>query len=222
MFGSLFRYKGTLWHVLNNITDVMGLSILWAFCSLPVVTFGAATTALYDTVVHSIRFGEQERYRRFFRTFKNELLISSLTTLLWGALAAVGIILLRRLADMSVESFSAGIAAYTYFFVLMLLLGVCCWVFPILSRFSFSFVSLNLTALKFTFAHLPTTIVLVALTVGAVYLSAMYILALLVAPAMLMLLWSFFIERIFKKRGGGIEVETYSEDAAEYLESTED
>ena len=215
MFGSIFRYKGTLWHVLNNITDVLGLSLLWALCCVPVVTVGAATTALYDTVVRSIRYGGEERYRRFFRTFKNELVTASLSTLLWGGLAAVGIIMLRRLADMSIESFSAGLAAYAYFFVLMLILGISCWAFTILSRFSFSFGALNLTALKFTFAHLPTTIIMVGLTVGALYLSIRYILALLAAPAMLMLLWSFFVERVFAKHGGGISPEAKEEDPGE-------
>lgn len=206
MFGSLFRYKGTLWHVLNNITDVLGLSLLWALCSLPLITFGAATTALYDSVVRCIRYREEGPYRRFFRTLKNELLISSLSTLLWGLIGFCGVYMLRWLSLFSYESRTAAIAAYAYFFVLMLLLGICCWVFPILSRFSFSFLALNLTALRFTFAHFLSTIVLVGLTLFALWASIRYILALLVAPAMLMLLWSLPIEAAFRKHGGGIGV----------------
>lgn len=205
MFGSLFRYKGTLWHVLNNITDVLGLSLLWTLCSLPVITLGAATTALYDSVVHCIRYGEEGPYRRFFRSFKNEFWVSALSTLLWGLLAAFGIFMLRFLAVLSSENSGAALAAYAYFFVLMLLLGIGCWVFPLLSRFSFGFVQLNLTALRFAFAHFFSTIALTVLSLGVYWLSIRYILALLVAPAMLMLLWSLFTERAFGKHGGGLE-----------------
>lgn len=205
MFGSLFRYKGTLWHVLNNITDVLGLSMLWVLCSLPVITLGAATTALYDSVVHCVRYGQEGPYRRFFRTFRNELPVSALSTLLWGLIAFCGSYMLRLLSVLGPESRSAALAVYAYFFVLMLLLGICCWVFPLLSRFSFGFVSLNLTALRFAFAHLFSTIALVVLTLFALWASIRYILALLVAPAMLMLLWSLPIERAFAKHGGAIE-----------------
>ena len=204
MFGSLFRYKGGLWHVLNNITDVLLLSLLWTLCSLPVITLGAASTALYDSVVRCIRYGEEGPYRRFFRTFRNELVISALSTAVWGLAASVGIFMLRKLAVLSIESFSAGLAAYAYFFVLMLLLGVFCWVFPILSRFSFSFPALNLTAFRFAFAHFFSTLALAAITVGVVWLSAQYILMLIVAPAVTVLLWSLFVERAFGKHGGGL------------------
>lgn len=218
MFGSLFRYKGTLWHVLNNITDVLGLSMLWALCSLPVLTLGAATTALYDSVVRCIRYGEEGPYRRFFRSFRNELLISGLSTVLWGLLAFCGTYMLRLLSVLGAESRSAAVAVYAYFFVLMLLLGIFCWVFPILSRFSFGFASLNLTALRFAFAHFFSTIVLVLLTLFALWASIRYILALLVAPAMLMLLWSLPIERAFAKHGGALQrtvTENHGQELAE-------
>ena len=204
MFGSLFRYKGTLWHVLNNITDVLGLSLLWLFCSLPGITLGAATTSLYDSVVRCIRYAEPGPYGSFFRTFKNELLTASLSTVLWGLIAALGIFMLRLLRVLAVESESAMLAAYAYFFVLMLLLGIVCWVFPILSRFSFGFLSLNLTALRFAFAHFFSTLALIIISFGVVWLSIRYILMLVAAPALCVLMWSVFIERAFSKHGGGL------------------
>ena len=55
MLGRVFRYQGGLWRVLNTLTDIMALSVLWLLCSLPVLTLGAATTALYDSVVRCSR-----------------------------------------------------------------------------------------------------------------------------------------------------------------------
>ena len=91
MLGRVFRYQGGLWRALNTLTDIMALSVLWLLCSLPVLTLGAATTALYDSVVRCIRYKQPKPYARFFRTFKNELIPGILLTLMWGAAAALGL-----------------------------------------------------------------------------------------------------------------------------------
>ena len=66
----LFSPDGLLWKILNSLTDIFALSLIWLFCCLPVITIGPATTALYDAVTHGIRYQETGLYRRFFRTFK--------------------------------------------------------------------------------------------------------------------------------------------------------
>ena len=83
MPGRVFRYQGWLWRALNTLTDILALSVLWLLCSIPVLTLGAATTALYDSVVRCIRYKQSGPYERFFRTFKNELVPGLLLTLLF-------------------------------------------------------------------------------------------------------------------------------------------
>ena len=83
MLGRVFRYQGWLWRALNTLTDILALSVLWLLCSSPVLTLGAATTALYDSVVRCIRYKQSGPYERFFRTFKNELVPGLLLTLLF-------------------------------------------------------------------------------------------------------------------------------------------
>lgn len=70
----------------------MILSLFWLACSLPVVTIGAASAALYDAPVHGIRREEAGCYRRFFRTFRRELKTAVPAWLLWGA-AAIALLL---------------------------------------------------------------------------------------------------------------------------------
>ena len=64
---------------MGKLTDVLALSLLWTFLSLPLFTLGAATTALYDSVAHCVRGGEAPPYARFFRAFKAEFKLSALT-----------------------------------------------------------------------------------------------------------------------------------------------
>lgn len=104
MLGRVFRYQGWLWRALNTLTDILALSVLWLLCSIPVLTLGAATTALYDSVVRCIRYKQSGPYERFFRTFKNELVPGLLLTLLWGAVAALGLWMLALLRQYSAEA----------------------------------------------------------------------------------------------------------------------
>ena len=207
MLGRVFRYQGLLWRILNTLTDIIALSVLWLFCSVPVLTLGAATTALYDSVAHCIRFKQPHPYARFFRTFKNELLKGALLTLLWGAIAALGYGMLTLLREYAEILPSAAAASGAYYVALVLPLGAACWVFPVLSRCELGFGALNATALKLAVGHLPSTAVLVLMTAEIIRLSVRFLFPLAFMPAVLMLLWSLFTEPAFKKHGAGIAAE---------------
>ena len=43
----LFSQDGFIGKVLGGFTDLLTLSILWMICSIPIVTAGASTAALY-------------------------------------------------------------------------------------------------------------------------------------------------------------------------------
>ena len=44
---SFFNYEGPFFNVLNRLSDLVILNVLWFICCLPIVTIGASTTALY-------------------------------------------------------------------------------------------------------------------------------------------------------------------------------
>ena len=85
MFGSIFNPENKFWQTLDHLADLLILSLLWLLCSLPLVTAGAATTALYDAAAHCLRGPEPMPWKRFVQTFRRELLPASLVTVVWGA-----------------------------------------------------------------------------------------------------------------------------------------
>lgn len=215
----LFRQEGFLWRALNTLTDIFALSALFLVCSLPVVTAGAALTALYDSAVRCVRYKEPAPYLRFFGTFKKELKTGIFSTLLWGVLIA-GFVLARQLLySVSGESSAAVLIGAVYYVFLLVPIGALCWAAAILSRFTFSFRDLSLTALRFTFAKLPVTVLLVIMSIEALELILNYIFPAFFLPAVLMLLWSLFIERVFKKLGAGLK--KYTETPEPDSEETE-
>ena len=211
----LFSPDGLLWKILNILTDIFALSLIWLFCCLPIVTIGPATTALYDAVTHSIRYQETGPYRRFFRTFKADLKVSVPTTLLWLFLIVLGFFSLSYLKALSSDNHTAAIAFAVYYILMLFPLGCACWVFPILSRFTYGFKDLNLTALRIAIGYLPRTVILVLLTVELIQLCINYIFPSFFVPSCMMLLWGLFIEPVFTKLGGGLGKQKTQEEEPE-------
>lgn len=207
MLKQVFRQEGFLWRALNLITDVIGLSVIWSLLSLLIIPIGPATTALYDSVVHGIRRKEGGCYSRFFRTFRREFRSAALSGLLWGLMIAFFVLTTRWLLSLGEASRSAFAAGIAYYVALVIPMGAACWVFPILSRFTFDFLPLNLTALRFAFAYLPRTLVLVLLTIEVLEFCLNSIFPFAFMPALTMLLWSLFIEKAFENQSAGPHME---------------
>lgn len=64
-----------------KIFDCMVLSVLWAVFSLPIITMGAASTALYSAVYHHIRMEEGYLWKSFWTAFKENFKRSTLSWL---------------------------------------------------------------------------------------------------------------------------------------------
>lgn len=201
----LFDPENRFWRWVDRVADVLVLSLLWTVCSAPVVTVGAASTALYDAAVHGVRGGERTPYSRFFRTFRREFKTATLSWLLWGgALAALlaGHFALVRAAQGSEVVLTLAMACLVLAAVPA---GALCWLFPLLSRFQYDLSGLSRTALQFWFAHLPSTLAMAALLALCVDWTLQLVFPLCCLPCLLALAHSLFAERAFQKHlpGGG-------------------
>ena len=124
MARNIFRPEGLIYRVLNFLTDLFFLSLLFAVCCIPVVTIGSAASALYDSVAHCVRGREEGPYRRFFRTFRSEFGKMCLTTLLWIVILLFGLWMLDSLGELakaSAETSRFFRAFYMFYYVLMLI-----------------------------------------------------------------------------------------------------
>lgn len=193
---------------MSKLVDVLGLSLLWLFCSLPLFTIGAATTALYDAAARCVRGEENGPFSRFFRTFRREFATATIVTVAWGAvLAALGF-LIRLLWGLALDgsaSVAAAVACSLIFLVIPV--GAACWMFPLLSRFTFRPAGLILTGLRFALGYLPFTAVIVIIGTAAVLVSGFLWLPMVVMPCLTALFWSLLMERKFRKYMPGEEPE---------------
>lgn len=199
MFGSVFDPTNGFWRFFGRVCDVVGLSICWVLCAWPIVTAGAATTALYDAVYHGVRRGENGDYARFFRTFKESFGPATWVTV---PMVVLGALLIGAWYVIYVMSAGGNAAATVLLYALRIFgcIPLAVWMFAMftLSRFTFSAGDLFKTAVKLVVAHWPSAAVV---AIMGMELAQMTIhwggLPLLAGPGLCALLCSLFMERIF-------------------------
>ncbi len=206
-----FNPEKGIWAWLSTLVDIAGLSILWVFLCLPIVTAGPATAALYYTVVKCVRSRESGAFGYYFRSFRQNFKVGLLTGLIVIPLA---LLLLGGHFIVRWYGTRLGGGAYVlyvaYYFALILPAGVLCWLFPLLGRFDYGVRGLFRTALQLTAAHLPSTVVVVLLTAQTAAFCIERWWPVVFMPVTAMLLVSLFFERIFQKHTPASEPDTES------------
>lgn len=198
--GEFFNPEKGIWVWLSTLVDICGLSILWTFLCLPIVTIGPATAALYYTVVKCVRGRESGAFGYYFRSFRQNFKVGLL-----AGLIAIPLSLLLLGGQFIVRWYGTrlGGGAYVlyvaYYFALILPAGVLCWLFPLLGRFDYGVGGLFHTALQLTAAHLPSTVVVVLLTAQTAVFCIEEWWPVVFMPAVSILLVSLFFEKIFQR-----------------------
>lgn len=88
---AIFNPENRFWMFMDKVMDAMIISILWLICSLPIVTMGAATTAVFQFTLYQVRDEEGYVWKSFFKAFRQNF---RQATILWLGGLAVGAFLL--------------------------------------------------------------------------------------------------------------------------------
>ena len=198
--GEFFNPEKGIWVWLSTLVDVVGLSVLWIFLCLPVVTAGPATAALYYAVVKCVRRRESGAFGHYLRSFRSSFKTGLRATLV--VLPAAALLLGLHHIVRWYGTRLGGVLYVVYvaqYFALILPAGVLCWLFPLLGRFDYRVKGLFGTAFQLTLAHLPSTVVIVLLTAQAAALCVSRWWPVVFVPVVATLLVSLFTERVFAK-----------------------
>lgn len=114
----LFDLNNPVWKFMGRLADIFVLTVLWLVCSLPVLTIGASTTALYYVTLKIAEGKEGYLCRHFFTTFKENFRQS---TLVWLIMLVLGIFF--------------GVDLYYYYHMPMKAAIVIFWLFLVLTVF---------------------------------------------------------------------------------------
>lgn len=136
---SIFSYDSKFSQVFLKIAYGCFLNVLWIACSVPIITLGASTTALYAVTLKIVDNEEGNVTKQFFQAFRENF---KQATAIWLVLLAVGIFLgadafiLVRLRDSS-----AGAPSVMWTIILAMVIAsliiyaiVLMYVFPLVAR----------------------------------------------------------------------------------------
>ncbi len=85
-----FSYESKFSQLLLKLCNACMLNVLWFVCSLPIVTMGAATTALYYACLKLVRDEDSHVAAQFFRSFRQNF---RQATQIWLILLGCGLFL---------------------------------------------------------------------------------------------------------------------------------
>ena len=195
----LFHSDSPFWKLVGGFGELLILSLMWFLAALPLVTFGASTAALYDTIFHCIRNSESDIFSRFWSTYKNELRLSIPCSVLWLSVIVGSFLLYRLYTDAAGTSPLAYSLAIAWIVLQITVLGIACWVAPLQSRFTLRFGALTAAAVRLGVAHIGRSLVLGLMTALSVWLSFRFILPVMILPGVTALLWTYPIEPVFRE-----------------------
>ena len=143
--GSLFD------RIFGFLGQLIALNLLWIVCSLPIITAGASTTALFYCTLKLHKDGDIRVLHDFFKSFKQNFRQS---TLIWILMAAAGIfIYMEKEALATMPGSMSQIFNYVIFAVYIPLVAVALYVFPTVAAFENKTMTLITNAFYFAVKH---------------------------------------------------------------------
>lgn len=151
---------------MGRIADFIILNLLWIVCSIPIITIGASTTALYTVMLKLVKNEEGYIAKGFLKAFKENFKQS---TIMWGIFLLLGIIFVIDFVSIRLmPNTVGGILQMFFLFMGVLLIAWMVYAFALQARFVNTVKNTMKNALILVFAKLPFSILLIIITIGPV------------------------------------------------------
>lgn len=195
----LFNYEGPVIQIMNKIADVICLSFLWVISSIPLVTAGAATTALYYSINKCIRRGESSIWREYWGAFRANF---KQATLLWLPLALLYGLIGGSCYSGYLMCISGALPKEMFYFLLIVAAVITAWSglpFPYLARFQNTNRMIVKNCLGIALMNMPVVLLHLVFLFLALAMLFVFPLTILCAPGVYMVLSCYSLEPVFRK-----------------------
>lgn len=162
----MYQEQHIIIRILTHIFDFILLNILWLLTSIPIVTLGTATAALYSVMMSGVEKKEgyiiKDYWKAFCRNFKQStvvwILLLFLGACLWFDLTLIGVVpgLFRQIGTVVLGA------------VLIFYFMECIFVFPLIAKFENSTGNMIKNALLIPVSRLPYALMILFMTGAAI------------------------------------------------------
>jgi len=202
---NLFSLDSPVMNFLNNLADMILLNIIYLICCIPVVTIGAATTALYTVTLKMNRKEYPAVVKSYFIAFRKNIKTS---TLCWIPMLIAGILLfldyqlLGLLPGTLQFVIRIALIIMSLFYIMILL-----YLFPYIARFDNNVRNTFKNTIIISIVNLPMSLLMLALNIVIIIVSLLTVqtmvialtAAILIGFSVLAYLQSILFTKIFKK-----------------------
>ena len=160
---NIFEEGSPFQRFLNKMADLLILNIITMLMCLPIITAGAALTAMHYVLLKMVRGEEGYILKSFFRSFKREFRQATVLWILYVALAALmasNLVLVLQGSGRYPIWLPSSIVV-----VAVLELMFMIYTFAMLSRFDDTIYHTLLNAVTLTFAELPRSLEMAVITI---------------------------------------------------------
>ncbi len=200
-----FQPENPVMRLLSKAFDLMVLNILFLLSCIPVITTGAAISALYYMVLKMHKDEEPYIIKGYFRSMKDNF---RQATLLWLPLLfaffffGTDLYIIYRVIDPSYNWLQIPV-----WIIIFVLVSILIYAFPMLSSFESSTKQILKNSVLLSLGNIPTTIFIVVTQILIIYLclisNELLVLigsvALFMGCALMAYFNGFFLERIFSR-----------------------
>lgn len=157
-----FEQESIFMKIMYKLNDLFLLNVLWIVTSLPIITIGASTAALYTVVLKMSRNEEAYISRSYFKAFRENF---KQGTILWLIImAAGGIIYLDLYITATGYMRGKDVLSVVFLLVSILYMLIVLYIFPVLARFEASVGKLIKIASYLSLRHIGYTLLILLIT----------------------------------------------------------
>lgn len=163
------NYDNPALQFIGKILDATILHLCWLLCSLPIVTLGASTTALYYALMNDVTDEDGRYIHCFFQSFRNNFWIGLRLSLILLLAASLLVLSVYSLQKMEVSGLWVIVRGIDLIFALCFIFALQ-YMFVLLGFFHTSIGNLIQTSLFLAIRHFWRTLLMVLIPV---FMSAM-------------------------------------------------
>ena len=186
----VFNFEGPVFSFLSRLADLFWLNLLFVICSVPVITAGAASTALYYVTLKMAKDEEGYITKSYFKSFKENFVQATIIWVIFLFILVVMFLDLRianggNIAEVFNSSAVSNVVIAAVGVMAVVVAMTLIYVFPLLAQFENTIKNTVKNAFLISLRHLPYTFLMLIITAVPVVLIILF-------PALLILVFIMF------------------------------
>lgn len=177
------NYDAPFWKRMEKLYYIIILNFLCLLFSLPIVTIGPSTAALYKTTFSLINDEEIHTFRFFYRAFQYKFLRNT-----FAGIILIGFTIVLFLGQgfyLSLANQYSNIIFYIYMFVIFLFIIFVIYIFPVLTVFDRTLLDSFRLTIFLSIKYLPLSILMAIINFLIIYFCQLVIPLTLIAAALI-------------------------------------